>query len=102
MTASRTTPRRYVLRGVLLAVLVSWRLAMGQRGAEWLAAPDRPTVGDTVWLERTVLALPGWRGRAGKLETAERGGPPRGPLVRGASPPHRRGGRYPRAGRAPR
>jgi len=33
----------------------------------WVAAPSQPTVGDTIQLERTVLAPPGWRIRAGKL-----------------------------------
>jgi hypothetical protein len=44
---------------VLLAVLV-------QSG--WTAAPARPTVGDTIYLERRVATAPGWRVRAGKLE----------------------------------
>ena len=35
----------------------------------WTAAPLQPTVGDTIWLERTVPAAPGWRVRAGKLES---------------------------------
>ena len=47
---------------VLLALLV-------QAGA-WTAAPLQPTVGDTIRLERTVPAAPGWRVRAGKLESA--------------------------------
>jgi len=33
----------------------------------WVAAPSQPTVGDTIQLERTVSAPPGWRIRAGKL-----------------------------------
>lgn len=34
----------------------------------WTATPARPTVGDTIWLERTVSAPAGWRVRAGKLD----------------------------------
>lgn len=37
--------------------------------AGWTATPSRPTVGDTIQLERTVQAPPGWRVRAGKLPT---------------------------------
>lgn len=33
----------------------------------WIANPSRPTVGDTIRLERTITAPPGWRVRAGKL-----------------------------------
>ena len=33
----------------------------------WMVAPDRPTVGDTIRIERTITAPPGWRIRAGKL-----------------------------------
>jgi len=36
----------------------------------WIAAPSRPTVGDTIQLERTVTAPPGWRIRAGRLASA--------------------------------
>ncbi len=36
----------------------------------WVAAPSQPTVGDTIQLERTVSAPPGWRIRAGKLGSA--------------------------------
>jgi len=36
----------------------------------WVAAPSQPTVGDTIRLERTVSAPPGWRIRAGKLGAA--------------------------------
>ena len=39
-----------------------------QAGA-WTAAPLQPTVGDTIRLERTIPAAPGWRVRAGKLES---------------------------------
>lgn len=33
----------------------------------WVAAPSQPTVGDTIRIERTIAAPPGWRVRAGKL-----------------------------------
>lgn len=33
----------------------------------WTATPAHPTVGDTIRVERTVAAPPGWRVRAGKL-----------------------------------
>ncbi len=36
----------------------------------WIAVPSQPTVGDTIRLERTVPAPPGWRVRAGKLAAA--------------------------------
>src|SRR5256885_2898333 len=37
---------------------------------DWRAAPARPTVGDTIRLERVLETAPGWRVRAGKLEPA--------------------------------
>jgi len=33
----------------------------------WIARPNQPTVGDTIRLERTIAAPPGWRLRTGKL-----------------------------------
>jgi hypothetical protein len=36
----------------------------------WIAAPNQPTVGDTIRLERTVAAPAGWRVRAGRLASA--------------------------------
>ena len=45
---------------VLLAVLL-------QQGT-WIAVTPRPTVGDTIWLERAVPAPPGWRVRAARLD----------------------------------
>jgi hypothetical protein len=86
--ARHPTLRRYVVPGLartsslaVLGVLASWRLATGQGGAGWLATPDRPTVGDTVWLERTVPAPAGWRVRPGRLEPAERLEPLAAPAV---------------------
>src|SRR5256714_7328335 len=38
--------------------------------ADWRASPARPTVGDTLRLERVLETAPGWRVRAGKLEPA--------------------------------
>src|SRR5256714_3994927 len=38
--------------------------------ADWRATPARPTVGDTIRLERVLETAPGWRVRAGKLEPA--------------------------------
>ena len=40
-----------------------------QAGDGWAVPPSRPTVGDTIRLERTVSALPGWRIRAGRLSS---------------------------------
>src|SRR5205085_471589 len=45
-------------------------LLLLQVGA-WVAAPPRPTVGDTIWLEREIPVPPGWQVRAGKLEARE-------------------------------
>jgi hypothetical protein len=57
-------------RWALLGVLASWRLVAGQ-GNGWVAAPARPTVGDTIWLEREIPLPAGWQVRAGKLEPRE-------------------------------
>jgi len=50
-----------ILPAALLAVLL-------QQAGGWAAIPARPTVGDTIWLERTVAAPPGWRVRTAKLD----------------------------------
>ena len=108
MIRRHTTPPRHLAGGVrravwfaILGVVAGWRLAAGQGGAGWVAAPDRPTVGDTVWLERTVTAAPGWRVRAGKLEAGERVEPLGDPVVRRASSPDGWVVRYPVAAWAP-
>src|SRR5256885_2995343 len=102
------TPPRHLAGGVRRAVGfgvlgggAGWRWAAGQGGGGWVAAPDRPTVGDTVWLERTVTAAPGWRVRAGKLEAGERVEPLGDPVVRRASSPDGWVVRYPVAAWAP-
>jgi hypothetical protein len=41
-------------------------LLLAQAGG-WTATPIAPTVGDTIRLERTIAAPPGWRVRAGRL-----------------------------------
>jgi hypothetical protein len=45
--------------------MIALLLALQAQG--WTAAPYQPTVGDTIQLERSVAAPPGWRLRAGKL-----------------------------------
>ena len=40
------------------------------QAAAWSSAPPQPTVGDTIWLERTVPVPAGWRVRAGRLDPA--------------------------------
>jgi hypothetical protein len=40
------------------------------QGDGWRVAPARPTVGDTIRVERTIAAPAGWRVRAAKLEAA--------------------------------
>ncbi|MGH7529660.1 MAG: hypothetical protein ACREMN_04695, partial [Gemmatimonadales bacterium] len=42
-------------------------LVQAPAGEAWRAAPARPTVGDTIRLERVVAAPPGWRVRAQPL-----------------------------------
>ena len=41
----------------------------------WSVTPSRPTVGDTIWLQRTLSVAPGWRVRAGKFETGPQAEP---------------------------
>jgi hypothetical protein len=48
------------MTAALLALLL-------QGGSGWVAVSPRPTVGDTIWLERTVTTAPGWRVRVAKL-----------------------------------
>jgi len=49
------------------AVLCAALLQQAGAGG-WVAVTARPTVGDTVWLERMVPAAPGWRVRVVKLD----------------------------------
>jgi hypothetical protein len=51
-----------VTTAVLLAALLQ------QGGSGWVAVTAHPTVGDTIWLERTVTTAPGWRVRPAKLD----------------------------------
>src|SRR6267143_3359743 len=49
----------------------SWRLFTAVQGEAWSTIPLRPTVGDTVWLERTLIVPAGWRLRPGHLEPSQ-------------------------------
>lgn len=72
----RTLARCHVARGIataVLGVLATGRVATGQGGG-WVATPDHPTVGDTVWLDRFVAAPPGWRVQARRVESGPSGG----------------------------
>jgi hypothetical protein len=51
-----------------MPVLLLTVLLQQAGGGGWVAVTARPTVGDTVWLERAVPAAPGWRVRAVKLD----------------------------------
>src|SRR5207248_3073843 len=53
----------------MTALVGLWLVLQGGSGG-WTATPARPTVGDTVWLERQVVVPAGWRVRAGRLEAA--------------------------------
>ena len=60
-------------------------LALQTGGGPWTASPAGSTVGDTIQLERSVSAPPGWRVRAGKLPQGEAAEPlgagDRGPVA---------------------
>ncbi len=56
-------------------------LALLLQGSAWVASPPRPTVGDTIWLARTVAVAPGWRVRAAKLASTPAGEPLGDPVV---------------------
>jgi hypothetical protein len=56
-------------------------LAALLQGSAWIASPARPTVGDTIWLARSVPAAPGWRVRAGTLPSSPAGEPLGDPVV---------------------
>lgn len=43
-------------------------LAIVMQQTSWVAVTPRPTVGDTIWLERTVPVAAGWRVRVAKLD----------------------------------
>jgi len=62
-------PRGWV---VVLMALAVWRDGAGQdSGGEWRTTPARPTVGDTVWIERRFPLPAGWRLRPGRLDSRE-------------------------------
>lgn len=61
--------RRWILA---LALVVGRRDAAGQAADDtWQVTPARPTVGDTVWLERRFPMPAGWRLRPGRLEGSD-------------------------------
>src|SRR5206468_2971158 len=62
------------LAGVALGLWAAGQPLTGQE-ADWSTRPVRPTVGDTVWLERVFAAPPGWRVRPGRIDNDEHGEP---------------------------
>jgi len=60
--------RRWI---VALIMVAGWRTSAGQSPVDlWRTLPARPTVGDTVWLERRFPLPSGWRLRPGRLDGA--------------------------------
>ena len=53
----------------------------------WIARPNTPTVGDTIRLERTIVAPPGWRVRAGRLPSGSVADPLSEAVVSASSAP---------------
>jgi hypothetical protein len=53
--------------GLLMTLAVAWP-QRGDAVPVWAATPASATVGDTVWLERTVSLPAAWRLRAGRLD----------------------------------
>ena len=62
------------MNAVVLAALL-------QGGSGWVAVSPRPTVGDTIWLERTVTTPAGWRVRVAKLDPGPQTEPLGDPVV---------------------
>lgn len=60
--------------------MVAGLVLLLQAGA-WTAGPNGATVGDTIWVERTVPAPPGWRVRADTLEASAQVEPLAGPAL---------------------
>ena len=52
------------------AIVASW-IQGTPASATWTAVPSRPSVGDTVWLERRFTLPAGWRVRPGRLQSSE-------------------------------
>jgi hypothetical protein len=53
----------------------------------WVAAPSQPTVGDSISLEKSIAAPPGWRLRAGKLASTSDAEPLSDPVVLASATP---------------
>jgi hypothetical protein len=49
--------------------MIALALLLQTSASGWTASPARPTVGDTIRLERVISAAPGWRLRVGKLSS---------------------------------
>jgi hypothetical protein len=64
---------------VTTAVLLAALLQQGAGG--WVALTPRPTVGDTIWLARTIPAPAGWRVRATRLDPGLQSEPLGDPVV---------------------
>jgi hypothetical protein len=62
------------LAGVALVLWAAGQPLTGQEAA-WSTRPGRPTVGDTVWLERVFATPSGWRVRPGRIDNDEHSEP---------------------------
>src|SRR5205807_3656141 len=89
---SRGSPHRRALRAAAPpclrragaaheAVAMRALLVLLLQSAGWTSTPLRPTIGDTIWLTRTVAVPAGWRVRAGRLEPSSDVEPLADPLV---------------------
>jgi hypothetical protein len=66
-------PRAAIAVLAAIGAVAPWSAAPGQGAAvggagAWVTTPPQPRVGDTVWVERGVVAPRGWQVRAGKLD----------------------------------
>jgi hypothetical protein len=68
--------------------MIALLLVLAQtQGGGWVAAPSQPTVGDTISLEKSIAAPPGWRLRAGKLASTSDAEPLSDPVVLATATP---------------